>query len=252
MGAVVCLMLLLPNELLTKIIIHSIKNVALFHFLNIRNKICGTFRHICNSDEVLLHVSLRDLREACKNQYIRSCFERRFREANHLDALCFEGMEMLMRRRNPDNKGLKVIGTAAAEDSGAKYFLAMLKYHCNLADPEAMALLQEISGGPLPPDGRWKNPNLRRLRYLVKRDLNNIAWWYWLDDGDDDDIPLLPVQNPHICIWEEGCRHYGPDTKEMVHYCSAECRICHEFNLWTRSFGRPAVEYAVSRMNIGM
>jgi hypothetical protein len=40
--------------------------VAVFHFLNLRNKICGTFRHICNSDEVLLHVSLRDLREACK------------------------------------------------------------------------------------------------------------------------------------------------------------------------------------------
>jgi hypothetical protein len=44
-----------------------------------------------------------------------------------------------MRRRNPD-KGLKLIGDAAAEDSGAKYFLAMLKYR-NLTDPEAMALL---------------------------------------------------------------------------------------------------------------
>jgi hypothetical protein len=62
MAAVVCLMLLLPDELLTKIIIHSIKDVAVFHFLNLRNKICGTFRRICNSDEVLLHVTLRDLR----------------------------------------------------------------------------------------------------------------------------------------------------------------------------------------------
>jgi hypothetical protein len=43
-------------------------------------------------------VSLRDLREACKNRYVRSCFEWRFREANHLEALCFEGMERLMRR----------------------------------------------------------------------------------------------------------------------------------------------------------
>jgi hypothetical protein len=43
-------------------------------------------------------------------------------------------MERLMRRRNPD-KGLKLIGDAAAEDSGAKYLLSMLKYHCNLADP---------------------------------------------------------------------------------------------------------------------
>jgi hypothetical protein len=74
--AAVCLMLLLPDELLTKIIIHSIKDVVVFHFLNLHNKICGTFRCICNSDEVLLHVSLRDLREVCKNRYVRSCFER--------------------------------------------------------------------------------------------------------------------------------------------------------------------------------
>jgi hypothetical protein len=161
-------------------------------------------------------------------------------------------MVRLMRRRNP-NKGLKLIGdAAAAEDSGAKYFLAMLKYRCNPADHEAMALLQEISGGPSPLDGRWKNHNLRRLRYLVKQDLNNIAWWYRLDDGnDDDDIPLLPVQNPHICIWEAGCRHYGPDTKEIIHYCSAECHIRHEFDFWTRSFS-PVVEYVISRINIRM
>jgi hypothetical protein len=177
MAAAVCLMLL-PDELLTKIIIHSIKDVAVFHFLNIHNKICVIFRCICNSDEVLLHVSLRDLREACKNRYVRSCFERRFREANHPEQLCFEGMVRMMRWHNPD-KGLKLIGEAAApEDSGAKYFSAMLKYHCNLEGPEAMALLQEISGGPSPPDSRWRNHNLRRLCYLVKQELGNIAWLY--------------------------------------------------------------------------
>jgi hypothetical protein len=168
MAAAVCLMLLLPDELLTRIIIHSIKDMAVFHFLNLHNKICGTFQRICNSDEVLLHVSLRDLPEACKNRYVRSCFEQRFHEANHPEALFFEGMVRLMRRRNPD-KGLKLIGDAtAAEDSGARYFLAMLKYRCNPVDPEAMALLQEISGGSSPPDGRWKNHNLRWLHYLVK------------------------------------------------------------------------------------
>jgi hypothetical protein len=67
----VCLMLLLPDELVTQIIIHSIKDEPIFHFLNLRNKICGTFRCICDSDEVLLHMSLRDLREACKNHYVR-------------------------------------------------------------------------------------------------------------------------------------------------------------------------------------
>jgi hypothetical protein len=252
MAATVCLMLLLPDELLTKIIIHSIKDVAVFHFLNLRNKICGTFQRICNSDEVLLHVSLRDLCQACKNHYVRSCFERHFHEANHSEALCFEGMVRLMRWRSPD-KGLKLIGDAtAAEDSGAKYFLAMLKYCCNPADPEAMALLQEISDGPSPPNVRWKNHNLRRLRYFVKQDLDNIAWLYWLDDGDDDvDIQLLPIQNPHICIWEARCRRYGTDTKEIIHYRSAECHIRHEFDLWMHKF-RPAVEYAISRMNIGM
>jgi hypothetical protein len=119
-AAAVCLMLLLPDALLTKIIIHSIKDVAVFHFLNLRNKICGTFQCICNSNEVLLHVSLGELRLACKNCYVRSCFERRFREAFHLEALCFEGMVRLMRRWNPDN-GLKLIrDVAAAEDSSAK------------------------------------------------------------------------------------------------------------------------------------
>jgi hypothetical protein len=178
MLAMVFLMLLLPDELLTKIIIHSIKGVAIFHFLNLCNKIGGTFRHICNSDEVLLHVSLHDLHEACKNCYIRSCFEQCFRDANHPEALCFEGMVRLMRRQNPD-KGLKLIRDAAsAEDSGAKYSLAMLKCRCNPTDPEAMALVQEISGGPSPPDGRWKNHNLQWLLYLIKQDLDNIVWLY--------------------------------------------------------------------------
>jgi hypothetical protein len=93
---------------------------------------------------------------------------------------------------------------------------------------------------------------LRQLCYLVKQDLDNIAWWNWLDDGDDDDdILLLPIQNPHICIWEAGCRHYGPDTKDIIHYCSTECRIRHEFDLWMRRFC-PTVEYAIRRINIGM
>jgi hypothetical protein len=53
----------------------------------------------------------------------------------------------------------------------------MLKYCCNPADPKAMAPLKEISGGPWPPDGPWKNHNLRRPRYLLKQDLDSIAWW---------------------------------------------------------------------------
>jgi hypothetical protein len=248
MVAAVCLMLLLPDELLTKIIIHSIKDLAVFHFLNLRNKICGTFRRICNSDELLLHVSLCDLRSVCKNHYVRSCFERHFHEANHPEALCFEGMVRLMRRRNP-GKGLKLIeDAAAAEDSGAKYFLAMLKYCCNLVDPEAMALLLEISGGPSPPNGRWKNRNLQRLRYLVKQDLDNIAWLYWLDDGDDDDnIPLLPSRIPTSAFRKRDVGATGRIPKRS----STTTVPSAEFDLWTRKFC-PTVEYTVSRMNIGM
>jgi hypothetical protein len=63
--------------------------------------------------------------------------------------LCFDGVKRLMRWRNLD-KGLKVIVDGTVEDSRAKYFLAMLKYCCNPADPEAMALLQEASSGPSP------------------------------------------------------------------------------------------------------
>jgi hypothetical protein len=92
----------LLDEVVTQIIIHSIKDKPVFHFLNLRNKICGTFRCICNSDEVLLHVSLCALRRVCKNRYVRSCFERRFREANHPKVLCFKGTERLMRWRNLD------------------------------------------------------------------------------------------------------------------------------------------------------
>jgi hypothetical protein len=32
-------------------------------------------------------VSLRDLRDACRNRYVRSCFGWRSREANHAEAL---------------------------------------------------------------------------------------------------------------------------------------------------------------------
>jgi hypothetical protein len=42
MAAAMCLMLLLLDDLLTKIIIQSIKDLAVFHFLNLRNKICDT------------------------------------------------------------------------------------------------------------------------------------------------------------------------------------------------------------------
>jgi hypothetical protein len=94
--AAVYLMLLLLNDLITQIIIHSIKDEHVICFLILHNQICGSFRCICDSNDVLLHVSLRELCQVCKNRYIRSCFERRFHEANHPEALCFEGMDTLV------------------------------------------------------------------------------------------------------------------------------------------------------------
>jgi hypothetical protein len=39
----VCLMQLLPDELVTKNIIHNIMDKSVFHFLDLHNKICGIF-----------------------------------------------------------------------------------------------------------------------------------------------------------------------------------------------------------------
>jgi hypothetical protein len=97
----------------------SIKDEPVIYFLILCNQICGTFRRICDSDEVLLHVSPHEFRQLCKNHYVRSCFERRFCEANHPETLCFEGMEWLMRWQNLD-KGLKLIGYATTKDSSEK------------------------------------------------------------------------------------------------------------------------------------
>jgi hypothetical protein len=42
-----------------------------------------------------------------------------------------------------------------------------------------------------------------------------------------------------------GCRRYGPETSEIIHYCSVECRIRQEFDTWTRNFST-TVEHAVT------
>jgi hypothetical protein len=95
-------------------------------------------------------VLLCDLHWVCKNRYIKLCFERRFLEACHPEALFFEGVERLMRRQNPD-KGLKLVGDAAAKDSDAKYFLAMLKYCCNPAKPRTHGTAPENQQCPVAP-----------------------------------------------------------------------------------------------------
>ena len=117
----------------------------------------------------------------------------------------------------------------------------MLWYRRNPADPEVLVVSHTISGGPLQVDGRWENRSLPELRHSVQRDLEIIASWLWLPDRDVD----LLVADTHVCTWVE-CRRYGDGTF-IIRYCSAGCRIRHEYELWTWRMNSQ-VEYAVSRM----
>jgi hypothetical protein len=118
------------DELVTQIIIHSIKDKPIFHFLNIRKKICGTFQCICDSDAVLLHVSLHDICRVCKNHYIRLCFERHFREPNHPEALCFEGCWRIKLESTYD---LQVYGPTPFSPQGFARFLSIREARGSLA-----------------------------------------------------------------------------------------------------------------------
>jgi len=154
-------------------------------------------------------------------------------------------MEMLMMWWDRA-AGLVLVNQAAvAGDSGAAYFLAMLRYHSNPVDHEALALFHGISGGPSLRDGRWENRRLPVQRYWVRRDLHTIDYWCWLPNLDVDPSGLL-VEDPHVCTWAQ-CRCWGDARSCIIQYCSAECRIRHEFDLWTRYFNGP-VSYTISRM----
>jgi hypothetical protein len=110
-------------------------------------------------------------------------------------------------KRNPLHYAIATVTSTTTFNQNKKVakvlflpFLCLLLHFFGVAfDTKTCSVLQEISGDPSPLDGWWKSHNLRRLCYLVKKDLENIVWWYCLDDSDND-IPLLPVQNPHICI----------------------------------------------------
>jgi hypothetical protein len=252
------LLLLLPEDLITRILLHFIesedehglpgKREAAYMMLR---QVRVMFRRFCDSPEVLLRLSLREFRDPLSRRpdvllYLVLPFEDRFHLAGSHEVVCYEGMVRLMTRRDPAIGLVQVNQAAVAGDSGAAYFLAMLRYRQNPKDPEALALLQGISGGPSLAHGRWENHGLKRLRYLVWRDLCVIAQRLWLPDGDDVD---LCVEDPHVCTWAE-CRRWW-DTTYIIRYCSAECRINHEYVLWTRQFlFNGPVRYSVSRIRM--
>jgi hypothetical protein len=158
-------------------------------------------------------------------------------------------MVRLMWRRNLD-KGLKVIGDATAEDSGAKYFFAMLKYRCNPADPEAMALLQETNSGRRPLMAGGRTTTCSGCATSSSRISTTLRGGPGLMTAMTTIFRCCPSRIPTSAFGKRD-RRYGPDTKEIIHYCSTECHIHHEFDLWTRSF-RPVVEFTISRTYIGM
>jgi len=187
--------------------------------------------------EVLRRLPLRELRQRLSRAGVGWLgFEERLHLAGNREAVCYAGMEMLMTRGIVPPGWRSVNQATVAGDSGAAYFLAMLRYRLNPADHEALALLHGISGGPSLRDGRW---------YLVRRDLHTIAYRLWLPDRDVDPSGLL-VEDPHVCTWAQ-CRHWGDARSCIIWYCSAECRIRREFDLWTLYFNGP-VSYAFSRM----
>lgn len=119
--------------------------------------------------------------------------------AGNREAVCYAGMEMLMTRGIAPPGWRSVNQATVAGDSGAAYFLAMLRYRLNPADHEALALLLGISGGPSLRDGRWENHGPSLQRYLVRRDLHTIAYV---------DPSGLLVEDPHVCTWAQ-CRRWG-------------------------------------------
>ena len=112
--------------------------------------VCTMFRQIYDSPEMLRRLQLWGIR-----QYVRrwpsinwSRFEDRLNLAGNREAICIAGMQMMMERRDLADGQALVNQAAVIGDSYMAYFLAMLRYCQNPADPEALVVLHAISGGP--------------------------------------------------------------------------------------------------------
>ena len=70
------------------------------------------------------------------------------RLAGNREAICIARMQMMVERRDLAGGQALINQAAVTGDSCAAYFLAMLRYRRNPADPEALVVLHTISGGP--------------------------------------------------------------------------------------------------------
>jgi len=172
----------------------------------------------------------------------RSLLELRLHEYRHPEAVFYLGMKMMVKQPHCA-AGLEDVEEAAgAGDSWARYFLAMLRYRRDPADPQALEWIHGISGGPSSVDGRWESGNrMWSARQGVRQELYDISYNSWTPP----DVPELLVHDPHVCNWEK-CRRCKEGTS-IIWYCIARCHIRHEFELWTRNFNE-RMKFVVGRM----
>ena len=145
--------MLLPEDPIIRILLLHLEDrhgMAASRWYAGLRRVCAMFRRICNSPEVLRRLQLWGIR-----QYLRrwpgdswTRFEDRMLLAGNRKAICIAGMQMMMEWRELVGRQALVNQATVAGDSCAAYFLAMLWYRRNHADPEALVVLQTISGGP--------------------------------------------------------------------------------------------------------
>lgn len=136
MAAALCFLLLLPDELIQEIFLRVIEDGNVLNYLWLRGA-CVQSRRFCDDTAVIHSRSLREHRYYTWRRLpvANLRFEERFRLAGHREAICYEGMEILMTRKVQSwvSVGLELVRRAAdAGDSTAAYFLAMMKYRLNL------------------------------------------------------------------------------------------------------------------------
>ena len=248
-------MMSLPEELLAHILLCYLlfdggDLLCVMRYMQLR-EVCNTFKRILDSPDVLRRLPFWAVCECVHRRplYTRAMLLLRLRRAGHPDAVFYEGLITMMSRRIQEPAaGMQIVSDAAAMGGKwASYFLAMMQYRANPKDPRALEALDRISGGQSPMDGRrWGNSGLPPLRGFVRNLLHSFASRLRLPRIID--YPELTPHDPHVCTWTSGCRRWPPEgTSRIALYCSPQCRIRHEFDLFTRSV-RDDVGYAISRM----
>ncbi|KAL6598203.1 hypothetical protein ACP70R_046368 [Stipagrostis hirtigluma subsp. patula] len=131
-------LMMLSEVLIINILLCSIDGEEYFRFRQYvyLGRVCLDFCRFVNSREVLLRLSPHYIRI----NWPRVRVEQQFLGANHPEAVCYQGMEILTTHQKQDHAiRLALINQAAdAGDTVMAYFLAMLQYRSNPMDPRAL------------------------------------------------------------------------------------------------------------------